>query len=609
MNFQNPIFTEKTQCQDCYKCIRECPVKAIRVEGGHAMVVPELCVLCGHCVTICPAGAKRVRDDLSRARQLLKLRERVVVSLAPSFVSEFAGVDPRALVTAIKRLGFFGVSETAIGADFVSAQIAEDFRDGGKRVVHGPDAFAFDRPITGAPAETGANAASPAIAGTGMASARRKLFLSSACPVAVEYVKRYMSEFTPCITDRASPLLAHARFLKKTYGPDTAVVFIGPCIAKKREADAWQTIDCAITFRDLRRWLLDEGIGLSRIESDFIPFRAAKGALYPIDGGMIASVKKYPGTERVDMMSVTGLDEIELSLRGLDQAALSGPLFMELLACPGGCVNGPQVATKGPTAMRRIGLLAYARTAGDTLREKRPEMSGTLSVIRALAPMHGEDEIRSALRQVGKVSVEDELNCGSCGYDTCRAFVQAMIETRAEKTMCVSYMRKLAQKKANGLIRSIPSGVVICDANLRIIECNENFARLMGDEVVSMFDARPGMEGADLERITALSKLFRQVIVDDGPDVVEHELREGKKIYHATVFSIEKGDSACGVIQDVTAPQIRKDRVIKQTKRVIDKNLAVVQKIAYLLGENAAETEATLNSIIESFSGEDGDDE
>lgn len=570
MNYQNPIFTEKTQCQDCYKCIRECPVKAIRVEGGHAMVVPDLCVLCGHCVTICPAGAKRVRDDLMRARQLLNLKQRVILSLAPSFAAEFAGVDPARLIAALKKLGFYGVSETALGADLVSAQIADDF------------CADLDVP--------------------------RKLFLSSACPVAVEFVKRYMPEFTPYITDRASPLLAHARFLRERYGEDIGVVFAGPCIAKKREADVWGQIDCAITFRDLKKWLeeanLDFSGGSQRtvIEDEFIPYRAAKGALYPVDGGMIAAIKKYSVDDRIRMMAVTGIDEIERALKGLKPEELSSPLFMELLACPGGCVNGPQATPGGPTALRRLNLLEYAMRARDSLEENRPEMNGTLPVQLPAPVIHSDEEMTVALRQVGKYTIQDELNCGSCGYDTCRSFVAAMLEHHAEKTMCVSYMRKLAQKKANGLIKAMPSGVVICDSNLRIIECNENFAALMGDDVQSMFEVKPGMEGADLEKITTMSRFFHDVMTPDGPDVVEHEIREGKKIFHATVFSIEEGESACGVIQDVTAPQIQKDRVIKQTQRVISKNLAAVQKIAFLLGENAAETEATLNSIIESFS-------
>lgn len=597
MNYQSPIFTEKIQCQDCYKCIRECPVKAIRVENGHAMVVSDLCVFCGHCVTVCPAGAKRVRDDLARAAQLLKLKERVIVSLAPSFAAEFSGIAPEQLVDAIMKLGFFGVSETAIGADLVSAQVAESL--------------------------TKNTDSSSAQENDG-----KKLFLSSACPVAVEYIKLYMPEMAPYITDCASPLLAHARFLKKKYGPDIGVVFIGPCIAKKRESDTWSIIDCAISFKDLRVWLNREGIKLpAKVDAStnrdmvsstgvrlresidrktgFIPFNAAKGALFPVDGGMIAAVKKYSGTDGIHMMAVSGLDEIEHALRGLDVGKLSVPLFIELLSCPGGCINGPLASPLGPTAIRRINLLSYAKQASDILNETRPEMHGTISVSSPVRIIHSDEEIRNGLRLVGKYTVDDELNCGSCGYDTCRSFVSAMLENRAEKIMCVSYMRKLAQKKANGLIRSIPSGVVICDSNLKIIECNENFARLMGPDLILMFEAKPGMEGADLEKITSMSQFFCDVMQDDGPDVVEHEIREGKKIFHATIFSIEKGESSCGVIQDVTAPQIQKDRVIKQTRRVINKNLAVVQKIAFLLGENAAETEATLNSIIESFTESD----
>jgi len=450
----------------------------------------------------------------------------------------------------------------------------------------------------------------------------RKLHLSSACPVAVEYIKLYMSEFTACITDRASPLLAHARYLKKMYGEDTGIVFVGPCIAKKREADVWQAVDCAITFQDLKKWFADAGISPAAeiappesggpppgVATPFIPFKAAKGSLYPIDGGMIASVKKYPGSEGMHMMSVTGLDEIDKALRGLRSENLATPLFMELLSCPGGCINGPQASFEEPTALRRMSLLEYAENTADTLSEPRPLMEGTLPVTLPVRQRHSDEEIRAALRQVGKFELKDELNCGSCGYDTCRSFTSAMLEDRAEKTMCVSYMRKLAQKKANGLIRAIPSGVVICDSALHIIECNENFARLMGNDILCMFEAKPGMEGADLEKITAMARFFRDVMAVDGPDAVEHELREGTKIFQVTVFSIEKGESACGVIQDVTAPQIRKDRVIRQTRRVINKNLAVVQKIAFLLGENAAETEATLNSIIESFSaGEEGDE-
>lgn len=581
MNYVNPIYTEKTQCQDCYKCIRECPVKAIRVENGHATVIPELCVLCGHCVTICPAGAKKVREDLSRAKQLLKLKDKVILSLAPSFASEFPGISPEVLVSATQQLGFFGVSETAIGADLVSAQLAEDFTN----------------------------------------SKLQKLYISSACPSAVEYIKHYLSEYTPYITDRASPLLAHTRLLKNLFGKDIGIVFVGPCIAKKREADIWSLPDCAIGFPDFKRWIESAGINLKAAQftengttkdltpKSFIPYRAGKGSLYPVDGGMIASVKKYTKLDKFDTISVAGITEIDKALRGLDLNSLETPLFMELLACPGGCINGPLTCAREAKALKRIRLLDYARKTKDTLDEKRPNMEGTLPVTITKQKEHTEEEIKLSLRQVGKTEPKDELNCGSCGYDTCRAFCSAMLDHRAEKTMCVSYMRTLAQRKANGLMQTIPSGVVICDSDLKIIECNENFARMMGADILSMYEAKPGMEGASLEKISSIYTIFQDVLAIDGPDVVEHEHREYKKVFQISVFSIEKGEIACGVLQDVTAPQIRRDRVVKQTKKVIEKNLAVVQKIAFLLGENAAETEVTLNSIIESFSLDEGEAE
>ena len=577
MAVQNPIYTEFAQCQDCYKCIRECPIKAISVEQGHAKVLAEMCVLCGHCVTVCPAKAKRVRDDLPRARQIVKMNKNAVLSLAPSFASEFAGVPVSAIAAAAKRLGFRYVSETAIGADFVSSTVAARLRESAEKIAAGDK-------------ET------------------QRLFLSSACPVAVEYIKKYIPELKDYITDFASPLLAHSRFIKERFGKNCAVIFAGPCIAKKRESDVWQEdLDCAISFQDLRVWMTEEDVSIDGSYADgdeetFSPFRAAKGALFPIDGGMIAAIKKYNPPEDCDMIAVTGLNEIRAAITGIDAESLPRPLFVELLACHGGCVNGPLTSKKKPTLVKQVSLINYACAAADVTQEKNlPQMDGTLPVDSAIGAQHSEEEIAAALRSVGKYNVHDELNCGSCGYDTCRAFAAAMLDKRAEKRMCVSYIRKLALKKANGLIKTIPSGVVICDRDLVIIECNENFARLMGPQVEELFEAKPGLEGADLSKITSLAKHFANVASEDGPDVVEHEVREGKKIFHAVIFSLEKGMSACGVIQDITAPQVQRERVIKQAQNVIDKNLAVVQKIAFLLGENAAETEAILNSIIESF--------
>ncbi len=573
MNLLSPIFTEITECQDCYKCVRVCPVKAIQVEKGHATIIPQMCVLCGRCVINCPAKAKRIRDDLARTKQLLNLKEKVFVSLAPAFASEFPEVTPNQIIKGIKKLGFTAVSETAIGADLVSAQIAKDLKDSAE------------------------------------GKTEQKLFLSSACPAVVEYIKHQLPAYAPYITDRASPLLAHTRFLKEKFGEDISIVFIGPCIAKKRESDTWKEIDASITFMDLRRWLSEENISIENLDKEgeetFVPIRAAKGSLYPIDGGMIAAVKKYDRQPNVRTMAITGLEEIENALNGLDNNNLKEPLFIELLACIGGCINGPGTKANKSTAIKRVNLLDYAESAKDVLDEVCPDITGVLPVEEVKKALHTEEEIRSVLRSVGKHTNIDELNCASCGYDTCRAFASAVLDKRAEKTMCVSYMRKLAQKQANGLIKAIPSGVVIADKNLHIVECNKNFARLMGSDIADMFEAKPGLEGADLTKIASFSRFFEDVLNPNGPDVLEREVREDKKILQVSIFTIEKGEIVGGVVEDVTAPQIQKRRIVSQANKVITKNLSVVQKIAFLLGENAAETESMLNSIIDSFGDED----
>jgi iron only hydrogenase large subunit-like protein len=572
MDFLNPIFTEKAECQDCYKCIRECSVKAIRVEGGRAAVVPELCVLCGHCVQVCPVGAKRVRDDLPRAKRLVGLGQPVVAALAPSFASEFPDLPPENLVAALRELGFARVSETSLGADIVSRRLAGDLREAA-------------------------------------ASGEGGLVLSSACPTVVEYLEKYRPAFAPSVTGLLSPLLAHAKYLKEALGSEAKVVFIGPCISKKREADLRkELVDVAIDFSDLASWLESAGVDpracVPGPEDRFFPERAAKGSLYPIEGGMIASVRKYEVPARVRWMSFSGLSEIDRALSELEGAALRDPVFLELLACPGGCVNGPRSRSRSGTVAKRLSVQGYAESAEARGPEAAPEIAASWRAEPVRRPEPAREAVEAALRRTGKYSVEDELNCGGCGYDACRDFARAMIEGRAEAAMCVSYMRKLAQKKANGLLKSIPSGVVIADRELKVVECNKAFALLLGPEAEALWEAKPGLEGADLAKLAPFAKYFSEVM--EGGEAIERDIRFGRRILHGAVFGIERGAFAGGVFQDITSPWIRKDRVVSQARQVIQKNLAVVQKIAFLLGENAAESEAILTSIIDSFEDDGG---
>lgn len=582
MNMLNPIFTEKAACQDCYKCLRECQVKAIRVEGGCAAVIPEQCVLCGHCVAVCPVNAKHVRDDLGRAK-LLAATGNAVVSLAPSFVSEFPGLEPAKLVAALRALGFVAVSETARGADLVARRVAATMTESclpGAPMVEGPKA------------------------------SKGRVFISSACPTVVEYLQKYHPDLGSRVTSMCSPLLAHAAELKADH-PAPAVVFIGPCISKKREADFFpQLVDVAIDFSDLRRWLDERGLVISTCnhgpDDRFWPKRAAKGALYPVDGGMIAAIKRYPVPSTARFMSFSGLEEIDRALAGLREEAFDGPVFLELLACSGGCVNGPRGAAPSGTITKRLAVQAYAEDASERCDASPRSLDLVWNYGRIESCIPDPIALAAVLRTTGKQSPDDELNCGGCGYDTCRDFAAAVLSNNAEREMCVSYMRILAQKKANGLIAAMPSGVVIVDKDLVIVECNEKFAKLLGEDAERLWAAKPGLAGAQLQKLLPARRYFLDALAGAPP--LDKDLRIGRRILSAKIFGIEAGAYAGGVLQDITDPWVRKDRVVSQARKVISKNLAVVQKIAYLLGENAAETEATLSSIIESFDSDEGEE-
>jgi iron only hydrogenase large subunit-like protein len=376
MNSQMPIYTERTRCQDCYKCVRQCPVKAIRVQNESAAVLPERCIYCGTCVNVCPVGAKKVRDDLFRAQLLVKRRARVVASLAPSFVAEFPGAAPGAMVRALRALGFWGVSETALGAQQVSGACAE----------------ALARDPAG-------------------------LAISSACPTVVELIRKYHPERLASVTRFLSPLLAHCRLLRQTYGEDLGIVFIGPCISKKLEADRNpRLLEAALTFADLRRWFAQQGIDPSLPpgpEDVFIPEPAREGALYPMDGGMVRGIQGA-GPGPVNFMAFSGIPHLQEALQGLE--AEPGGLFLELLACAGGCVNGPQTGHCG-TARKWLRVLERFPGQPEPPAPPRVPLAMAQDPEPVVPSAHTPAELSRALRAVGKGSPEDELNCGGCGYD------------------------------------------------------------------------------------------------------------------------------------------------------------------------------------------------
>ena len=556
----NPIYTLQRECHDCHKCIRECPVKAIRVQDTWARIVPEICVQCGNCVQVCPSHAKQVRDDLPLAKALLQSGRRVIASLAPSFIAQYPGVKPAQLIHAIRQLGFAEVSETALGAQQVSAAIYAE-----------------------------------------MSVAEKQLRISSACPVVVDLVAKYYPDCQPLVTSFLSPLLTHCRMLREHYGPEIAVVFIGPCIAKKQEAEAHpELLDVALNFEDLDLWFSELGIVPEEqpmlAEDRFQPQTAQEGALYPIDGGMAPGVTAGEEKNRPEFLSFSGMDAVVHVLKDIPHWQPEHNLFFELTACAGSCINGPRTRSKSSLARRRYDVMHYAQNADNLPRALTVDLRRNYEATPVEQPEYSDLQIQEALRTVGKYTAADILDCGGCGYESCHEFGRALITGKAERMMCATYTRHLAQKKAHALMQRMPSGVVIVDENMRILECNASFVRMFIGA-----GQQPGdLEGTALGTVIPSAHLFRRVL-DGGEDIVGHDIRFLRRILNTSIFAIEPGSVIGGIFRDITEPTEQKEQIVARAREVIEKNLKTVQQIAYLLGENAADSEIILNSIVSSF--------
>ena len=573
-----PVYTEKSNCQDCYRCVKACPVKAIKLESGSASIVPDLCIYCGTCTLICPNGTKKVRNDLASVKQSLMRQEKIIVSLAPSYLSEYAKEDIHKVIAAFKEAGFWQVSETAIGAE---------------KVAEATKAWIDSQP--------------------------NGVYISSCCPSAVQLIKKYYPEYSSYIVPVFSPMITHSLFLKSIY-PNAKVAFVGPCAAKKSELDQFQgKIDFVLTFQEIKELFDDMGIYFEFMkpteEDVFFPFKASKGNLYPIDGGMLtnmidsittteARINHNTGNVDARYMTFSGVQNIKEILSDFNQLDTSCKTFLELMTCEGGCIKGPcsnencSSATKRVQVLKNVNINKEEHNYEETL--KQLDISENYDYIKAVEQKeYTQKQIQEALKRVNKKSEADELNCGGCGYDTCRQFAKALIDGRAENDMCVSYMRKIAQDKTNILLKKIPQGIVIVNESLKIVDTNEKFASMLGEEVKALYDTNPGLHGADITKLVPFHKFFSSVL-STGVDVLEQDIRDGDNYYGLSIFSVQDFSLVCGILQNLHAPEVRKDIVLKRTQDVIMENMKVVQKIAFLLGENASYTEAMLNSIVES---------
>jgi signal transduction histidine kinase/iron only hydrogenase large subunit-like protein len=416
------VSTIRERCRVCYTCVRECPAKAIRIAGGQAEVIPSRCIGCGSCVLVCSQGAKRVLSSVEDVNGLLRSGARVAACVAPSYPAEIGERDVRQMVGSLRRLGFSLVCEVAFGADLV--------------------ARAYRGLLAQRPGDS---------------------FIATACPAIVNFVERYHPDLMPHLAPIASPMLATARALRARYGAETKIVFIGPCIAKKGEAatlTGQDRVDAVLTFRELRDMLDSEGIRMREVSpSDFDPPRAGLGGVFPLPRGSLQTAGIDEDLTSSQVVSADGRSAFPEALHEYSAGALDVHL-LELLCCRGGCVMGAGMSVHLPPFVRRAlvsrqmqrQLAQFDRAAWsaemDELRDLR--MGRSFQAVSQSMPTPSADEIHTIMIEMGKLGPDDELNCGACGYDTCRAHAVAIFRGLAEDEMCLPYtierLKKTVQK-------------------------------------------------------------------------------------------------------------------------------------------------------------------
>ena len=557
---QNCMTLKKSNCKNCYKCIRHCPVKSIRFSANQAHIIGNECILCGQCFVVCPQNAKEISSELEKTRVLIQSGAPVYVSLAPSFIANYEGVGIGAMEQALKQLGFAAVEETAIGATIVKNQYEKLLKD-----------------------------------------EHRDIVITSCCHSVNLLIQKYFPDELKYLADVVSPMQAHALDIKRRV-PEAKVVFVGPCVAKKDEAEHYEGIvDAVLTFEELTEWLASEHI---KLQADVDENDNSRARFFPTTGGILKTLSEQ--LPEYNYIAIDGIENCMAALRDIESGNVHN-CFLEMSACVGSCVGGPVMEKYHRSPVRDY--MAVANYAGTKDFDVTPlgevDIHKQFEVIAHKLPMPSEGEIREIMHRMGKNKPSDELNCGSCGYNTCREKAIAIYQGKAEISMCLPFLEQKAEGFSDAIVKNTPNGLIVLNDNLEVQQINaaamkivnlRNDGDILGDQVVRILDPIHYMKVRDTH----------QSIVNQRDYLAEY----GKYV-EQTILYDQSGHLIIGIMRDVTeevAAQERKDRVNRQTieitDKVVDKQMRIVQEIASLLGETAAETKVALTKLKESIENE-----
>jgi iron only hydrogenase large subunit-like protein/PAS domain-containing protein len=553
------ITFKQLNCRNCHKCIRYCPVKSIRFSAHQANVLSDDCILCGECYVVCPQNAKQIVDETALVNMLLASGEPVYASVAPSFTAYFDGVGIESMRAALKQLGFVDAEETAIGATLVKREYERISREATQNIV-----------------------------------------ITSCCPTVNTLIEKYYPEITSCLAPVMTPMQAHCADIRRRHD-NAKVVFMGPCLSKIDEA-ARVGVDAALTFDKVAAMFKKSGIELEK-KREYN--ENSRTRTFPTTGGVLKSMTyKNPV---YDYFTIDGLDSIIPALDDIRRGGVHR-CFIEMSACAGSCVRGPIMRKKHPSTVRDYqAVTSYAGREDFEVPQPDPAL---LKNIYRPAPLQklkpSQKELEEILRKMGKTSRADELNCGTCGYNTCREKAEAVYQGKAEVTMCLPYLMERSERFAGNILDNTPNGIIVVSDTYELLQINGAAMRMLHVSSDTDVIGRP------------LSELIDP---SDFIDAAQNETHVvNKRIYYAeyniyielTIVNDKKSDNMIGIFRDVTDEESeRKSRqelsrqTIETTDKVVDKQMRIVQEIASLLGETAAETKIALTKLKESISNED----
>lgn len=558
------ITFDPEKCDECFKCLRVCPTKAIAFANKNHHIIDDLCIKCGICQMHCPQEALTIQLDIHSVQLAIKTGKKVVASVAPSYAGAFANEKPEQLYTALKQLGFYEAEETARGAELVSLQYEKVISKGKKTNI-----------------------------------------ITSCCPSSNYLIEHYYPDAIDSVIPTVSPMLAHGFDIKNRFGPETYVVFIGPCLAKKAEAvEIPGAIDAVITFRELEHWLSEAKIVLNELTpTEFTTPVSKRGRAYPLGGSLFKADLKTRINPNYEYIHIDGIDNCRSFLEAVEQGEITG-YCAELNICNGSCINGPNMPQEAPSMYkRRQKVKTHAAEAKSAKGQEVPcdlsdaELTRTFESKASKHPPVNDYAVAEVLMKMGKYTEQDQLNCNACGYSTCYEKAIAVTKGYSDINMCMDTLRKKAEGLQSIIFEASPNAICILDSELRIQAVNPSFHNLFNSSRIKL-------------NYWPIAALIEDPIFDEIKEFEGEHL--SKKIYlesvdksfYSNLVKINEGKTIVGIFTDITQEENNRqelERVKAETlttcQEVIDHQMRIAQEIASLLGETTAETKIGLNKL------------